>query len=156
MATSTAARVVPSLMIPLASGRMLVPQAAVAEVIRPERLRQLSAEVPWLLGVFDWRTEQVPLISLEGMCRHARPPEEASRYVILYGVERIPGLSFYAIEAQGIPRSMKLEESMLRETDVVEFDCDVAASHVLADGQPAFLPDLSAIERGIRAELQRL
>jgi chemosensory pili system protein ChpC len=148
--------IVSSLLIPLAGARMLIPQSGIAEVIRPGRLRELETEAPWLMGVFEWRAEQVPLVSLEGMCHGSRPREEPSRYVVLYGVEHIPGLSFYAIEAQGIPRSLKLEPSMVLDAETGVFDCDVAAQHVVAAGEPAFMPDLSVIERGIRAQLQRM
>lgn len=147
-----------SLLIPLAAQRLLVPQAAVAEVVAPEALRELPGSASWLAGVFDWRSEQIPVVSIEAMCDPERGAagERPSRYVVLYGVEGFAGLAFYAVEAFGIPRSMRIQPDGLLRGEVGEFDCDLVASHVLAEGDPAFIPETGVIERAIRAQLQRL
>lgn len=152
-----AARVINSLLIPLGRSSLLLPQASIAEVVAPQPVRRLEAAAPWLEGVFEWRHEQVPLISLDRMCGNA-PAEgqRPSRYVVLYGVEGYPGLAFYAVESFGLPRSMKLVPESLLKRDGGDFECDIVAEHVLADDQTAFIPDTGVIERAIRAQLQRL
>lgn len=152
-----AARVIDSLLIPLGRTNLLLPQAAVAEVVAPQPVRRLEQAAPWLVGVFEWRREQVPLISLELMCSAAQGQEQRpSRYIVLYGVEGYPGLAFYAVESYGLPRSMKLVPESLLKREGGDFDCDIVAEHVLADDQGAFIPDTGVIERAIRAQLQRL
>lgn len=153
---SSLPRFINSLLIPLAGRPMLLPQAAVAEVIKPVPLRELPGSASWLDGVFDWRREQVPLVSVDEMCEGAPPPALPSRYVVLYGVDGHPGLGFYALKAYGIPRSLKANADSLLKGDAEGFDCELVSAHVLSDGQPAFIPDLSAIEGLIRAQLQRM
>lgn len=150
--------IINSLLIPLSRQRLLVPQAAVAEVVAPEELRALPGGAPWLAGVFDWRSEQIPVVSVESMCNSdfADNGQRPSRYVVLYGIEGFAGLAFYAVEAFGIPRSLRIQPEALLRGEVGDFDCDLVASHVLADGDPAFIPETGVIERAIRAQLQRL
>jgi chemosensory pili system protein ChpC len=151
-----ATRLVNSLTVPLAEQVLLLPQAAIAEVVRPEALRQLEHGAPWLRGVFDWRTEQIPLVSLEWMCGQEIDSEGVNRFVVLYALEQIPGLAYYAVEARGIPRSMRIDSRGLLPGEVDRFECDIVQSHVLVDGEHAFIPNLAVIERSIRAQLQRL
>lgn len=151
-----ASRLVNSLTVPLAQNTLLLPQAAIAEVVRPEPLRELEHAADWLRGVFDWRTEQIPLVSLEAMCGVPVGDKAVNRYVVLYALEQIPGLAYYAVEARGIPRSLRAEARSLQPGEVGSFECDIVQSHVLAAGEPAFIPSLAVIERSIRAQLQRL
>lgn len=151
-----APRLINSLTVPLAGHTLLLPQAAVAEVVRPEPLRELEKSASWLRGVFDWRTEQIPLISLELMCGQALPAEEANRFVVLYALEQIPGLAYYGVEARGIPRSLRAEARSVLPGDAGSLECEIVQSHVMAAGEPAFIPNLAVIERSIRAQLQRL
>ncbi len=151
-----APRLINSLTVPLAENTLLLPQAAIAEVVRPEPLRQLEHAADWLRGVFDWRTEQIPLVSLEAMCGIPASEEDVNRFVVLYALEQIPGLAYYAVEARGIPRSLRAEARSLQPGQVGSFECEIVQSHVMAAGEPAIIPNLAVIERSIRAQLQRL
>lgn len=153
---SSLPRIINSLLIPLSARPMLLPQAAIAEVIKPVPVRALAGAAQWLDGVFDWRREQIPLVSLEEMCGVDVPAVQPTRYVVLYGVEGHAGLGFYALKSYGIPRSLKISAEALLKGDGEGFDCEFASAHVLHDGQPAFIPNLGTIEAAIRAQLQRM
>ncbi len=152
-----AAQVINSVLIPLNGQNLVLPQSAMAEVIPHENLEAMDTGVGWLKGFIDWRGHQIPVISLEGMCdRSGGLPTKQSRFVVVYGLEGIPGLSFYAVEVRGIPHPVKLGASALVVGGVKDKDCLVVACNVVADGEPAIIPDLVSIEHMIRAQLERM
>ena len=76
--------------------------------------------------------------------------------MVLYGVEGIPGLEFYAVEVAGIPHPVKLQAGDVIDGGVKDQDCEVVARNVMADGEPCVIPDLQRLEMMIRAQMERL
>ncbi len=146
-----------SLVIPLNVQNLVLPQAALAELIARQDVRDVPGTADWLKGFFDWRGQQIPLVSLEAMCgRSGGVPTKDSRFVVIYGLENIPGLAFFALEVQGIPHPVKLSSDNLMVGGVKDQDCAVVAANVIAEGEPGIIPNLARIEQMLRAELQRL
>ena len=146
-----------SLIIPLRHTNMILPQSAVAEIVPVPQVEERTDAAAWFIGLFGWRAQQVPLISVETLCD---PDMEASyhqarRIAVLYGLEEFPGIEYFAIEIQAIPHPI-----LLGNEDLVSIDgsseCDVISSHVQAVGIKAYLPNLSKIEHRLRDQLESL
>lgn len=157
---SNSAKSVHSLLLPLAGMHLLVPQSVVTEIIQRPEITEITGASPWLKGVFRWRSEQVPLLSFEDMCGQSDPSavRDSSRVVVIYALEEITGLVFYALELQGIPHPMQLtREAVIQDHTVntVNSDTPAVASHVSVDGQNAVIPDLKSLEHMIRIQLER-
>ncbi|MBD3620445.1 MAG: chemotaxis protein CheW [Chromatiales bacterium] len=146
-----------SLVVPLNGQNLLLPQSAMAEVLSRQPLRPFEGPVKWLRGFAEWRGQQIPVVSLETICGRSGGEVTAnSRFVVLYAVEGIPGLQFYALEVSGIPHPVKLQAGDLVEGGVKDQDCEVVARNVLADGESCVIPDLQRLEYLIRAQMERL
>lgn len=147
-----------SLLIPLSGQQMIVPQTGLAEVISREPATELEGGAAgWLRGTINWRGQQIPVISVEQLCgRDAPDVTKDSRYVVLYAVERIPGLNYYAVEVTGIPHPMRLHDGNLLKGGSGVPGCKAIAMNVLADGDEAVLLDNRFIEQEISGQLQRL
>ena len=146
-----------SLIIPLSGQKMVVPQTGLAEVISRSPATELEGGAAWLRGTINWRGQQIPVVSLEQMCgREAPEITKDSRYVVLYAIERIPGLSYYAVEVSGIPHPLRLHDGNLLKGGSGEAGCKAVAMNVLAEGEEAMLLDNRYIEQEISGQLQRL
>jgi chemosensory pili system protein ChpC len=146
-----------SLIVPLNGQNLLLPQSAMAEVVARQPLRPFEGDIDWLRGFVEWRGQQVPVVSVETICgRSGGEVTTNSRYVVLYGVESIPGLQFYALEVAGIPHPVKLQSPDVIEGGVKDQDCQVVVRNVMADGQPCVIPDLQRLEYMIKGQMERL
>ncbi len=100
--------------LPLDGMQILVPNAAVAEVIgyvEPEQTR----EEPGLRGVIHWRGVMVPVIAVEELCGKAlAKPSPRSRIAIIYQPDGDPGLPYLGIILQDIPRGYLAEQDRMQ------------------------------------------
>ena len=149
--------IINSLIIPLYEQQFIVPQTGLAEVISRETPEPVGSAASWLKGMIHWRGQQIPVVSLEELCgRQGSAVTKNSRYVVLYGVEKIPGLNYYAVEVSGIPHPIKLADTNMLKGGTQDRDCELVAFNVLADGNEAVLFNTSLLERRISEQLQRL
>lgn len=144
---------VAALLLPLDTLNLVVPQAAVAEVISRPRLETVSDGPDWVTGMFHWRSEQLPLVSLERlMGRAPREPGSGARVVVLYGLSGQAGVDYYGVEVQGIPRPLLLRREMV---DDVRDGATPVGRAVVVGGQPGIVPDLVGLERRLNDWLIR-
>ncbi|ANB16826.1 chemotaxis protein CheW [Dokdonella koreensis] len=140
-------REIRGVMIPVSNGRVLLPNATVAEVITyatPERI----ADAPdWLLGRLAWRGWRLPLFSYS-MLTEASQAEGYSNAKVavlkaLGGQARMP---FLALLTQGFPRLVTVTQDLLIPSgDARERRTGVLAEVLVRDDH-AQIPDLEAIE----------
>lgn len=152
-----AAQKINSVLIPLNGQNVILPQSAMAEVVPNQGVDGVDTGADWLQGFITWRGHQIPLISLEAMCgRSGGPRTLDNRFVVVYGLEGFPGLSFYAFEVRGIPHPMKIGADALMVGGIKDKDCPIVACNIVADGEPAVLLEMSTIELMIRGQLEKM
>lgn len=136
--------IISSFYLPICTGKLLLPNVSVAEVVEyqtPEK-----EEGPeFYLGKVRWRGLQVPLISFELANDQAFSMSDTSRIAVINTVgETANHLPFFAIVTQGIPRLVKITEESIEEA--AEKPGPVEASRVRVDGEEASIPDIPHIE----------
>lgn len=146
-----------SLIIPLRHNNMVLPQSSIAEVISVPEVKELQGEEIWFTGHFNWRNQQVPLISIERMCGlgNLENINRARRLAVLYGLEQHPGLEFYAVEIQAIPHPVLLGNEDLVSIDEVSDDTGIIDAHVQAIGIKSFIPNLTTVENQLKQLLEK-
>lgn len=140
---------VASLLIPMVARPMLLPNVTVAEIVGWEQPERREGDPDWMLGVFNWRGVDVPVVSLELM----NDPEEeegfsGSRIAVLNGVGKSKQ-DFYAVCVQGIPRLVRVYPAEIGGEENVSapaFDMMVTVN-----GEKAIIPDLSYVEEQLEA-----
>jgi len=137
-----------SLEVPLDGSTLLVPSAAVAEVINPQKFVPVPFSQPWLNGAIGWRTLAVPVISFEtllGAPAHTHP--EAGKIVIFYPLSGRKDWEFFAMFAMAEPRPQLLDGSQ-PVADASELP---ASPHVAAglkvEGRLMLIPDFEAMKK---------
>ncbi len=155
MAESNA--VVNCLLIQVSGNSLILPQSSIAEVVRIPDVLAKSSSVDWFKGIFEWRRQQVPLISFDRLCGwdSVEPKGNVRWAAILYALTQAHGLVFYALEIHTTPRSLGITaDSICEDTSVnSQADHDVVAAHVLVNDQVAIIPNIPRIESLLHEQL---
>lgn len=135
------------LLIPLNKELMLLPNAAIAEVISYTEPEPITGAPDWLRGQLAWREHQIPVISFElASGGEAKKFGDGSRIAVLNTLNSNPKVPYVAIIAQGIPHlQLVLPKTILENKDAISQRQSVAAQ-VVIEGQEALVPDLDDLE----------
>ena len=133
-----------ALLVPLADRTLLLPNVAVAELI-PYRAPQVTPGLPdWFLGQVAWRDLQLPLLSFEAASNGQAQIGPGARVAVLNAMGGRDKVKFIALLVQGIPRSMKVEDNLVRanaELEPLELDAVQLGEAVVK------IPDLAGLEQ---------
>ena len=140
-------------LIQVGGGRLLLPNATIAEVLSYAEPEPVESSADWLLGRFRWRGWQLPLVAFSRLAGIGEEqPGLGSKVIVLKalgGDRRIP---YFAILTQGFPRLVTVSRSALE----VEADDDALPEAIQArvrlNDEPALLPDLLRIEHMLQAD----
>jgi len=137
-----------SLEIPLEGVTLILPSAAVAEVINPISMSPVPFSEPWLKGVIGWRTLAVPVVCLEVLLGAAAPVDIASgKIVICYPLNGRNDWEFYALLATGEPRPQVLDGSQPAAERSELPDSPYIAAGIRIGDRPMLIPDLDALKK---------
>lgn len=147
-------REVYSLLMPLADGRVVVPRAAVAEVLGFLRPRDRPDNAPdFLLGFIDWQGQRIPLVSLEAARGHGVPElGRRTRIAVVFGFGGQLQPDVFALVTQGYPYLVRVNENVLQPEPMEEDEPFVLARVRMANEKP-LIPDLEGLEERLVAAL---
>jgi chemosensory pili system protein ChpC len=143
------------MLLPLTSINLLIPNAAVAEIIGYSTPRQLSDSSAWFPGVVLWRGVYVPVVEVEKLCDlGAAEVGSRTRIAIIYNPEKDSEMPYIGIHMQDIPRAF------LAQADSLEVGSDEGLSPYLLtrvdDEQSArVIPDFDKIITDLKLEFNR-
>jgi len=92
--------------------KLLLPNAAVAEIVPIKNIINVANKPVWMLGYLDWRGNSVPLVSFEAM-GGVRMPSLASgsiKAAVLFTMSEDKSLPFISILVQGSPGIINVKE----------------------------------------------
>lgn len=134
------------LLLPLLEETMLLPNAAVAEVISYAEPELISDGPDWLLGWLAWRDRKVPLISFEvASGRKMSDDLQGNRIAVLNTLNSNPRVPYIAVLIQDLPKLRLVQPDSITERDDAEPRQSVAGQY-LADGDPVLVPDIDDLE----------
>jgi chemosensory pili system protein ChpC len=149
MATTTVQTLpnqVPSLIIPLERGSLLVPNSCVAEIISYTELAPVENAPEWQVGNIQWREIMLPCISFEKLKGETVDAySQRDRIAIFNTITDKVEKRFYGMIIRGIPRLARIvpEDLVEEERERSEFE----KASVQINGEPSSIPDLEAIEK---------
>jgi len=134
------------LVVPSDPGFLVIPSAAVAEIV-PLVINEDSAEGN-LLGLLAWRGVQVPVYSMEGLAGMSIPVfGKRSKAFVFYPWKGTDKNTFFAIASLHDPRPRLLSSDDIKASDDDQSDNAFIRASFRFDGEPALVPDLQAISR---------
>lgn len=137
-----------SLEIPLAGTSLLVPSAAIAEVVTAGALAPVPASPHWLVGVLGWRLQAVPVISFEGLLgASVAAATDVSKIVVFYPFPGRKPHEFFGVLTQSEPRPQSIDpvSSIAAEPNELP-DTPYLAAGLKSDGQLLAIPDFDALK----------
>jgi len=144
-----------SLLVPLHQGRLIVPRACVAEVVRYTSPVQGVDDPSWLRGFVSWNQLQVPTVCFEELCGlKSMEPGGRTRVAIFHTLGTVIANGFFGILTEGFPQLVRVNR------DVMEFD----EQHAWPEDGPVIcqirminehplIPDLERVEEMIQERL---
>ena len=134
-------------MVPVTDGRVLLPNATVAEVISYVQPEKVPNAPPWLLGRLSWRGWRLPLFSLPMLAGQLEDEGRANaRVAVLKALGGNAGMPFIALLAQGFPRLTTITQELLIPSSDEHPLAPGVRAEVLVRDDRAIIPDLDAIE----------
>ncbi len=141
-------------LIQVTGGRLLLPNACIAEILSVADPEPIEDAPEWLLGRIRWRGWQVPLVAystLAGLGQHD-PALRGQRVLVLKALAGDPRMPYFAVLTQGFPRLVTISDSSLVEDPEAPLG-EAVASAVRFQDEEALVPDMDDIERRLQAAL---
>lgn len=134
-------------MISVTGGRVLLPNATVAEVITYSEPELVPGAPAWLLGRIRWRGWRIPLLSFARMAGFSETEgERGSKVAVLKALSGQPRLPYFSMLTQGFPRLTTVSaDALMLNADGQPMPDGVLAPVMLRDDE-AVIPDLAQIE----------
>ena len=104
-----------SLLVPLNDGRLIVPRACVAEVVRFTKPEQEEGAHDWMMGTVNWNGRALPVVSYEGALGKDKPAATGrTRIVVFYASTGVLKTGFFGVLTQGFPQLVRVNEDVLQ------------------------------------------
>lgn len=144
-----AIREVYSLLMPVAEGRVVIPRAAVAEVMGFSRPKNKPENSPdFMLGYVEWQGQPIPLVSFEAACGQKIPElSRRARVAVVFGIAGKLDPNVFALVTQGYPYLVRVNEGVLLQDELKDTDAGkpILARTRMANERP-LIPDLEQLE----------
>lgn len=140
-------REVYSLLMPIKGGRIIVPRAAVAEVMGYTKPKERPDDAPaFVLGFVDWQGQRIPLVSFEA-ARGGDVPElgRRTRIAVVFGIGGRLTPNVFAVVTQGYPYLVRVNENVLHREEM-ETDEPLVLARVRMANEKPFVPNLEQLE----------
>lgn len=137
-----------AVLMALEGDTLLLPNAAVMEVISRDVVRPVDDAPEWLLGNYEVNGRRVPVISFEALNGGRRPDDaRRSRVVLLHSLGKHLEAHALGVLTQGYPHLVTLNRNAIRPAQLRPGDRDdLVLSRVRIASQDAVIPDLETIE----------
>ncbi len=142
------------ILLPVGSHNLLLPNAAVAELIGYQEPEAEADRPDWWLGRIEWRGMRIPVISLEqAMGRDAPKRSQRVRIAVVNSLNGNPELPYIGLLTIGISRLARVSVVNLELDPGGAVDTPLVLESVKLGEQLAWIPDLDQLEQLVLAEV---
>lgn len=154
--TAVTSQDIRGVLISVSSGKLLLPNASVAEVITYSNPEPVPGAPEWLLGRVRWRGWALPIVSYSRMVGWSEETAAlGAKVAVLKAVGKHAKMPYFAVLTQGFPRLVTIAQSALVESDGDGALPSGVHSEALFNEDYVVVPDLPAVEMQIIDVLQR-
>jgi len=135
------------LLLPLQNDIVLLPNAAVAEVIPYSEPSAIDDAPEWFVGFINWRERRVPLIMFEAASDgEVGRIHRGCRIAVLNTLNANSELPYIAIVMQGLPSLQIVRANTIQYADHPSMQRQSIKAYVNLNGVAAILPDIDDLE----------
>jgi len=142
---------VDSLFVSTANHRLLVPAAAVAQVVQQVD-REPTDGPAWLAGWMEWRLQRIPLIAFDQLAADAPAAMDTRMALVLHAITDTDQFKFFALQVQGFPHLMRVTPADLMQ-EMSSENHPYAIMTVAMDSWQALIPDFEKLENFLVEQL---
>ncbi len=137
-------------LIQLQGEQLLLPNAAVAEVIDYREPESREQAPDWFLGATNWRQRNLPVVRVEKLLGQEEvASSQRQRIVICHTLTDGAQRPFVGIVSSAIPRLVRVREDLLQGKPQADDEHALVQARLSIDGQDALIPDLGELERQV-------
>jgi len=139
-----------SLLLPLNKEILILPNAAVAEIIPYTEPDKVNDAPEWFLGQLNWRERRVPFVSFElASDGEAGKLHKSCRIAVLNTLNGNAELPYIAVLSQGLPSLQLVRPNNIQFTDSPAEQRQSIKAYVNLNGIAALVPDIDELESRI-------
>jgi chemosensory pili system protein ChpC len=140
-------------LLPVGERYLLLPNAAVAEMIVFQEPEPREGMPDWLLGWIEWRGRQIPVMSWERAVEGREPDWDARRVriAVLNTLNGNPAVPHIGLLSAGVARLARIRPDTLEEGLASDVTSPLVIASVIITEVPAWIPNLDELERWIVA-----
>lgn len=139
-----------AVLLPIDSAQVLLPAAALIEILPYAPTLALENAPPWLVGTLLWGAATAPLVSLDALFTGVSPRTIAHRRIVLLQAPTAhPRLHYFGVLAIAPPEPISVSRDALAHDKRIE-DLPLGALcrvRWVEGERSALIPDLHALER---------
>ena len=141
-----------SLLIPLHDGRLIVPRACVAEVVRYAPTEDPATGPDWFRGFATWNGRQVPVIRVEELCGlESVEPGGRTRLAIVNCLTDALETRVFGILTEGFPQLVRVNREVMELHDELAWPDDgPIICQIRMINEYPLIPDLERLEGLVR------
>ncbi|MGY0505952.1 chemotaxis protein CheW [Luteimonas sp. e5] len=135
-------------LIQVTGGRLLLPNACIAEILSVADAEPIAGAPEWLLGHVHWHGWNVPLVAystLAGLGAHDAA-QRGQRVLVLKTLSADLTMPYFALLTQGYPRLVKVNAADIEDDGAPAGDGHCVAAMARLQGEEVLVPDLDALE----------
>lgn len=142
-------QLIKSIILTLKNELVVVPNAAVAEIISVQGVREVGDSPQWLLGKARWRGVEVPVVSYEAAGGDdAQAVNINTQVAVMYSAneDEDKKYPYIGLAMHGVPHVSTFSRDQIRVDEQTSADHPMIAQKVRLNGAAAGILDLYAIE----------
>jgi len=135
------------IIVPISNGNILLPNAAVADVITYHPPEPFEDSPGWVLGSITWKGWQVPVMSFANLLNlSGKESTKGARMMIVKSFVDSQKMPYLGVLVQGVPKLKRISKDKLTEQSEKQRLLGVY-SNVRVDNQDAIIPDLHRLSQ---------
>ncbi|MDJ0738918.1 MAG: chemotaxis protein CheW [Gammaproteobacteria bacterium] len=140
------------MLIPMRSGRLLLPSTAVAEVIGYRTPDHRDDQPGWLQGTVSWHQRDIPVLDFERLIGRAELSAGIrQRIAVCYAIGGRATWPLIGLVAQGIPRLMRVSQQSIQVASGEQAGAKPIRMTLSIAGENLIVPDLEFLQGQLAA-----
>lgn len=136
-----------SVLVPISGSDLLMPNAAIAEIVAYTEPEPIEQAPEWLLGNVQWHGWQVPVIAFSSLTEQRdQEPTEGAKICVTKSLIHHERMPYVGILAQGFPRLVTVTETAMIEVPEGASHIAIAGKAIIGDRE-CMIPELDRISQ---------
>lgn len=141
------------ILLTLRTENVVVPNAAVAEIVSLREIKKINKAPQWLLGRIHWRGVDIPLVSFEAASEGAGAAMTANQAAVIHLISndgKVSAYPYVGLSISGVPHISLFSKEQIATDTQVKKPHPMVAQRIRINGAAASILDIDAIASMIK------